>query len=68
MTENDHRGNGENPFKLMLGVFLTIVVLHQITARGITFTEVYIVANAIFIAVGTIYLLLPGGSDDDRTP
>ena len=49
----------------MLGVFVTIGVLHYVTERGATLTDVYIVANALFIAGGTIYLLLPGGSDDD---
>ena len=49
----------------MLGVFVAIGVLHYVTARGATFTDVYVVANAIFIAGFVIYLLLPGGSDDD---
>ena len=49
----------------MLWFVLTIVILHQVIfpALGVTFTNVIIVVNAIFIAGGIIYLLLPGGNN-----
>ena len=45
----------------------TIFVLQQVVfpAMGTTFTDVIIVANGIFIVGFVIYLLLPGGNDDD---
>ena len=62
MTEKDNPARGENPLKWMLGLFLTIVILNKVVfpAMGVTFTDVIIVVNAIFIVGGVIYLLLPG--------
>ena len=59
MTEKDNRTREENPLKWMIGLFLTIVILNKVIfpALGVSFSDVIIVANGIFIVFMSIYFL-----------